>query len=110
MSLVQLGTTASRANREKSVNNSIAQRIVQWSYRGNAAGSECDGYGSRQPAKNMALQRASRHCKDLQIDRGTISEHNLSHVWGTTLGCIRKLVASAFRLGSVPPSGTEGSS
>src|SRR5579863_3812039 len=35
MNLVQLRTTASRANREKSVKNSIAQRIVQWSYRGN---------------------------------------------------------------------------
>ena len=40
MNLVQLGTTASRANREKSVKNSIAQRIVQWSYRGNARARE----------------------------------------------------------------------
>ena len=35
MNLVQLGTTASRANREKSVKNSIAQRLVQWDHEGN---------------------------------------------------------------------------
>ncbi len=39
MNLVQLGTTASRANREKSVKNSIAQRIVQADYGGNGCGN-----------------------------------------------------------------------
>ena len=40
MNLVQLGTTASRANREKSVKNSIAQRIVQWDYGSNGRAGE----------------------------------------------------------------------
>jgi hypothetical protein len=34
MNLVQRGTTASRANRGKSVNDSIAQRVGAPSYRG----------------------------------------------------------------------------
>jgi len=40
MNLIQRWTTASRANREKSVNNTIAQRIVQPSYGSNGEGSE----------------------------------------------------------------------
>jgi len=39
MNLIQRWITASRANREKSVKNSIAQRIVQNSYGGNGVGS-----------------------------------------------------------------------
>jgi len=45
MNLVQLGTTASRANREKSVKNSIAQRIVQWDYGSNGRAGELSTKG-----------------------------------------------------------------
>jgi hypothetical protein len=48
MNLVQLGTTASRANREKSVKNSIAQGIVQWRYVGNGEGSRA-GSAEKKP-------------------------------------------------------------
>jgi len=43
MNLVQRWTTASRANREKSVKNSIAQRMVQGDYMSNVGGSEMGG-------------------------------------------------------------------
>ncbi len=42
MNLVQLGTTASRANREKSVKKSIAQGNVQGGYVSNRYGGQLD--------------------------------------------------------------------